>query len=133
MGTAVDFNEYFPTEPEARLAHRLWVLCLHGWRGAEIPFPSRRQNGTKHRSGRRGSDSFRGIKAIVRLEDFVSRFTELRTSGIDKVNGCCPLYEERTPSFVVYLDQQTWYCYGACASGGDLITLAQRLIDKGRY
>ena len=58
------------------------------------------------------------------------RFTELTASG-DKSKGRCPLHDEKSASFYVYADSQRWRCYGACASGGDVIELLQRLAAKG--
>ena len=58
------------------------------------------------------------------------RFTELTGSG-DKPKGRCPLHDEKSASFYVYADSQRWRCYGACASGGDVIELLQRLASKG--
>jgi hypothetical protein len=67
------------------------------------------------------------IKAAIRLEDYAARFTQLRPGGRDRLKGLCPVHPEQTPSFYVYVDQQKWHCYGACASGGDVIDLAERL------
>lgn len=39
----------------------------------------------------------------------------------------CPIHNEKTPSFVVYLEQNRWYCFGACGEGGDVIDLYQKL------
>ena len=58
------------------------------------------------------------------------RFTELTGSG-DKPKGRCPLHDEKSARFYVYADSQRWRCYGACASGGDVIELLQRLASKG--
>lgn len=33
----------------------------------------------------------------------------------------CPFHNEATPSFVVYPETQSWYCYGSCGKGGDVI------------
>lgn len=41
----------------------------------------------------------------------------------------CPFHAEKTPSFVVYPESQTWRCFGACGEGGDAIALYQRLTD----
>ena len=76
-----------------------------------------------------------GFGPIARLKtlDIITvagRFTELTGSG-DKPEGRCPLHDEKTASFYVYADSQRWHCYGACASGGDVIELLQRLAGKG--
>ena len=38
----------------------------------------------------------------------------------------CPLpgHDERTPSFTVFLESNSWYCFGACQRGGDAVELA---------
>jgi DNA primase len=41
------------------------------------------------------------------------------------------LHEEKTASFYVYADSQRWRCYGACASGRDVVELLQRLAARG--
>jgi hypothetical protein len=36
-----------------------------------------------------------------------------------------PHHEDRTPSFTVYhLSNNSWYCFGACRRGGDVVDLA---------
>ena len=70
------------------------------------------------------------LKARLDIITVASKFTELTGSG-DKPKGRCPLHEEKTASFYVYADSQRWRCYGACASGGDVIELLQRLAAKG--
>lgn len=38
----------------------------------------------------------------------------------------CPLpgHDERSPSFTVFLETNSWYCFGACQRGGDVVDLA---------
>ena len=38
----------------------------------------------------------------------------------------CPFHAEKTGSFIVYLDQNTWWCYGGCQTGGDVIAFIQK-------
>jgi hypothetical protein len=41
--------------------------------------------------------------------------------------GKCPFHNEFTPSFTVYLDQNSFYCYGQCGSGGSVIDFTKKL------
>jgi len=43
----------------------------------------------------------------------------------------CPFHSERTASFVVFPDRQTWRCFGACATGGDAISFVMRVEKLG--
>ncbi len=41
-------------------------------------------------------------------------------------NGLCPFHGEKTPSFTVYDDTQSYYCFG-CQNGGDVITFIMNI------
>ncbi len=52
-------------------------------------------------------------------------YVELKRAG--RTFSCrCPFHSERTPSFHVYPDTQSYYCYG-CAAGGDVITFIRQI------
>ena len=39
---------------------------------------------------------------------------------------CCPFHNEKTPSFTIYPQSNSFYCYG-CGEGGDVITFIRKL------
>ena len=117
------YNEYITTEEEARL----WREILYGAMGRRVP--ATRPN----RSTVAGSRNlFQAVKEAVSVEDLAGRFTQLAPAGQGKLKGRCPMHQERTASFYVYQDSQRWQCFGACASGGDVVELARRLMDLGK-
>ena len=65
------------------------------------------------------------IKSRLDILEVVSQHTALNRSGRSyKAN--CPFHQEKTPSFHVFPDRQTWRCFGACATGGDLFSFVMR-------
>ena len=66
-------------------------------------------------------------KAANRVEDVAARFTQLRPAGANRLKGLCPMHQEKTPSFLIWVDDQKWRCFGGCARGGDVLDLAERL------
>lgn len=79
------------------------------------------------------SDSldFAAVKSRHDIVSYVSRYTDLRKRG-RVYKGLCPFHSERTPSFVVYPDTQSWYCYGACNEGGDIFSFVEKLDGLSR-
>ena len=85
----------------------------------------------KARTVRRGNSIFDRVKAAVSVEQLAGRFTSLRPVSTSKLKGLCPLHTERTSSFHINTDRDLWHCFGACQQGGDVITLAQCLMERG--
>ena len=56
----------------------------------------------------------------VNLADVVEQYVDLRRSGVYRMVGLCPFHQEKTPSFVVYLTDNHFYCFG-CHEYGDVI------------
>lgn len=58
------------------------------------------------------------------VEDVISSYVPLKKAG-KNLKGLCPFHTEKTPSFVVYSDTQSFYCFG-CGAGGDVISFIMR-------
>lgn len=65
------------------------------------------------------------IKDKLDIVDFVSEYVQLKPSGINH-KGLCPFHSEKTPSFMVNRERQSWHCFG-CAKGGDIYTFVQEI------
>ena len=67
------------------------------------------------------------IKSRLNIVDVVSRYVpDLKQSG-STWKACCPFHQEKTPSFVVNSSKEFWYCYGACSTGGDVLSFIQKV------
>lgn len=60
------------------------------------------------------------VKSRLNVVDFIGEYVRLTKAG-SSFKGLCPFHNEKTPSFVVSEDRQSWHCFG-CQKGGDIIT-----------
>ncbi len=58
------------------------------------------------------------------IEDVVSGYVQLKKRGKNLV-GLCPFHNEKTPSFTVYPENGSFYCFG-CGAGGEVVSFIRR-------
>lgn len=74
----------------------------------------------------RFSDEFlQELRARCDIEQIISGYVQLRRRGKNLV-GLCPFHNEKTPSFTVYPENQSYYCFG-CGAGGEVINFIRRI------
>lgn len=65
------------------------------------------------------------LRARTDIESVISPYVNLSKRG-RLVKGLCPFHNEKTPSFTIYTDSQSFFCFG-CGAGGDAITFVRRI------
>lgn len=65
------------------------------------------------------------LKSRCDIGEIASSYVNLKRRGKNLV-GLCPFHNEKTPSFNIYPDNGSFYCFG-CSTGGDIITFIMKI------
>jgi len=72
------------------------------------------------------------VKQKTDIVELISQHADLKKAGRN-FRALCPFHSEKNPSFFVYPEQQSWHCFGACSTGGDVFSFIMKKqgIDFG--
>jgi DNA primase len=73
------------------------------------------------------------VKQKLDIVEFISEYVTLQKAGRN-FKGLCPFHSEKHASFFVFPEQQSWHCFGACGTGGDVFAFVMRkeAVDFGQ-
>jgi DNA primase len=64
------------------------------------------------------------VRAATNIVEVIGEYVPLVAAGRN-YKGLCPFHEEKTPSFIVSPDRQTYHCFG-CSAGGNVYSFLMK-------
>ena len=72
------------------------------------------------------------IKDRLDIAEFIRSYIPFIPAG-KNFKALCPFHKEKTPSFMISPERQTWHCFGACGEGGDIFKFLMKYENLEFY
>jgi DNA primase len=76
-------------------------------------------------------DEVSDVKDKIDIVELIGGYLTLKKAGVN-YKGLCPFHNEKTPSFMVSPERQSFKCFG-CGKGGDIFTFVEEIEGMDFY